>query len=197
MWDLASTSTMYDSVAYSKVLKVCVLDSRWCLWWNSVAKIQELTTSLCSISQTVQTDAFADQGCFPSWEVINWSCSFPCTIAVHYIVRWLLSTLIWSYSHPITCYVLFFLLSNIYLILKRASWVIFSVATIAMLQRTNLYLHCCCASPGETLVEAPVVRLNLDPITPGWCISGAMASSCGKVRNMIMKRSGKSWRLYS
>jgi len=128
---------------------------------------------------------------------MNWSHSFLCTPAVWYIVSWPPSTSIWIDSRPIWCCLSFLLLPVLRTIVSSASWVIFSVTTIVPLQWTNWCLRCCCVSPGRALVEAPVVRLDLAPITPGWNVSGAMTCCCRMVRKMIMKRSGKYWRFYS
>ena len=128
---------------------------------------------------------------------MNWSCSSLRTPALHYIVRSPSSTLIWIDSHPIVCCFLFFWLLLFPTVIKCAFWVTFLVATIAASWWTNSHLHCCCVSPGGALVEAPVVRLNLAPIAPGWIVSVAMTCWCEKVRKMFTKRSGKYWRLYS
>jgi len=56
-WDVAITSTMYASVASSKVITACFFHSRWCFSGNLCPEIPELTTSWCSISRTVQTNA--------------------------------------------------------------------------------------------------------------------------------------------
>jgi len=93
-----------------------------------------------------------------------------------------------SYSCCFRCYVHFF---------KCASWVMFSVATIAASRWTNWCLRCCWVSPRGALREAPVVRLDSAPIAPGGSVSGSMACCCRIVRKMMTKRSGKCWRLSS
>jgi len=117
--------------------------------------------------------------------------------AVLYILSWPSSTQIWFDSHPITCCWLLFSRPVLGSILKCASWVVFSVATIAASQWTNWCLHCCCVSPSGSLCAAPVVRLDSAPIAPGGSVSGAMACCCRNVKIIITKRSRKCWRLYS
>ena len=155
------------------------------------------TTPWCSISQNVLTNASINNWGFLLWAAINWLHSSLHTPAVHYIVSWPPSTLKWSYWHLIACCFFFLLRPALSTVLKYASWVIFLVAAIAVLRSTTQSLGCCCVSPGGSLVEVSVVQLDSDPIAPGWCVSGGMTCCCGKVRKMIMKRSGKSWRLYS
>jgi len=128
---------------------------------------------------------------------MNWSRSSLRTPAVHYILSWPSSTQIWIDSHPIACCFVFFLLPVLGTFFKGASWVIFSVATIAASRWTNWCRRCYCVLPSGSLCEAPVVRLDSAPITPGGSVSGAMACCCRNVRKMIKKRSGKCWRLYS
>jgi len=168
-----------------------------CLSQSSSVKIPEMTTSWCLILQTVLTNALVDHGGFPLQVAMNWSRSSLATPAVHSILGWPPSTLIWSYSHPTTCCFMFLLLPVLRTVPKCAFWVIFSVTAIAASWWTNCSLGCCSVSPGGALVEVPVIALDSDPIAPGWCVSGAMTCWCGKVRKMIMQRSGKSWRLYS
>jgi len=101
-------------------------------------------------------------------------------------------TQIWIDSHPITCCFLFLLLPVLSNFFKCASWVIFSVATIALSRWTNWCLRCCSVSPRGALREAPVVRLDSAPIAPGGIVLRAMACCCRNVRKMLTKRSGKS-----
>jgi len=90
-----------------------------------------------------------DKGLCQDWgfllgAAINWSRSFLRTPAVHDIVSCPPSTPIWSYSHPIAYCFLSLLLLALHIVLKCASWVIFSVATIAASWWTNWCLYCCC-----------------------------------------------------
>jgi len=196
-WDPGSTSTIYDCVASSKVFRACVVHSRGRLSRNSSAKIPELTTSWCSISRTVRTNALVDHGDSPLQEAMNWSRSSLRTPAVRHILSWPSSIQIWIDSHPIACCFLFFLLPVLRTFFKCASWVIVSVATIAASRWTNWCLHCCGVSQSGSLCEAPVVRLDSARIAPGGSVSGAMACCCRNLRKMITKRSGKCIRLYS
>jgi len=74
-WDVANTSTVYTSVAFSKVIKDCLVHSRGCFSGNSCARIAEFTTSWYWILRTVRTNAFVDHGGFMLRAAINWSCS--------------------------------------------------------------------------------------------------------------------------
>jgi len=145
----------------------------------------------------VRTQAVVNHGDLPLWEAINWSRSSLCTPAVRYTLSWPSSTQRWIDSHPIACCFIFFLLPASRTFLKCASWVIFSVATIAESWWTNWCLRCGCVSPSGWLCEAPVVRPDSAPIAPGGSVSWAMACCCRNVRKMITKRCGKCWRLYS
>ena len=78
-----------------------------------------------------------------------------------------------------------------------ASWVIFVLATIALLRWTNWCLCCCCVSLSEELFKAPAVGLDLAQIASSGSVSGAMVCCCRNARKMITKRIGKCWRLYS
>jgi len=129
--------------------------------------------------------------------VINWSHRSLRTAAVYYIVSWPPFTSIWSYSYLIACCFLFLRLPVLYTVFECAYWVICWVAAIAASRWTNLCLRCRSVSLGGAWVEAPVVRLDSDSIAPGSCVSAAMTCCGGKVRKMITKRSGNSWRLYS
>jgi len=163
---------------------------------NLSAKIPELTTSWYSISRTVRTNALVDHGCFPLQAAMNWSRSSQRTPAVRYTVSWPLSTSLWIDSHPIACCFLLLLLPVLHTILKCGSWLIFSVATIAASRWPHWCLRCCCVPMGGALFEVPVVPLNSAPTAPGCSISGAITCCCGMVMKLVMKSSGKSWRLY-
>ena len=117
--------------------------------------------------------------------------------AVHYIGSRPPSTQIWIDSHPTGCCLLSFLLPELRTFFNYASWVILSVATIAVSWWTIWWLHGCCVSPSGSLCEEPVVQLDSAPVAPGGSLSGAMACCCRNVRKMITKINGKCWRLFS
>jgi hypothetical protein len=144
----------------------------------------------------VGANALVDQRGFPLRAAINWSHSCLRTPAVHFMVGQVPSNSIWSYWHPITCYFIFLLCPDLHNVCKCVSWVIYLVAAIGALRWTNRCLCCGCFSAGGALDEASVVQLDLYPIAPGWGAGGVMTCCCGKVRKMIMKRSGKSWGIY-
>jgi len=83
-----------------------------------------------------------------------------------------------SYSHPIGYCLLFLLLPVLCTIFRYASWVIFVVAGLAASQWNNWCLHRCCVSAGGTLVDAPVLGLDSNPLSPGSGVCGAM-TCCG------------------
>jgi len=137
-------------------------------------------TSWCSSARTVRTNACADQWRLPLRSSINLSWSTLCTPAIQFIVSWLPSKLIWSYSHLIAWCCLVWLRPVLRTFFICASWVIFSVVAIAALPWTHWGLLCCCISARSTLDEAPAIWLNLDSIIPGWGVCGAMTCGCGK-----------------
>jgi len=195
--DSAVTSTIYDSVASSKVFKACLVVSQGHLSPNLSACIPELTSLWCPISWTVQAAALFNHGGFPWQEAMTWSRSALCTAAMRYIVMWLSSPWMWIDSHPIICCFLFLLLPVVSTNCEHAFWVIISVATIEASGWTNWCLHRCSVSLGGASVEAPVIRLDLGQNAHVWSVSAAMTSRCGMVRKIITKRSGKSWIIYS
>jgi hypothetical protein len=140
-------------------------------------------TSLCSIWRTVQRTASLDCGGLPLRKAINWSPSFLCTPAIHYIVSWPPWWLIWSNSHPIIWCFLILLCPVLHSDMKCLPWIILSEATIAGLQWTNWCLHCCGASARGEFNAAPVVQLDSDSITLVWCVCGAMTCCCGNGEN--------------
>jgi hypothetical protein len=81
---------------------------------------------------------------------------------------------------------------GLHTVVKCGSWDRFSLAAIAASRWTNCCLHGCCVSTDGALDEAPVVWLDPDRIIAGLGVCGAMTWSCGKVRKMTTKRSGKS-----
>jgi len=82
-------------------MKACFVHSGGFLSGNSCANIPELTTSWCSISLTVRTNAFIDHGGFPLWAMRNWSRSSLRTPAVCYTINWRLFTTICIYLHQL------------------------------------------------------------------------------------------------
>ena len=89
------TSTIYASVAFSKVIKACFVNWLWRLSRNLYAKIPEPTTSWCSISQTVRNNTFLDQGGFPLRAEMNGARSSLRITAVCYTISWPSVTAIW------------------------------------------------------------------------------------------------------
>jgi len=178
-WDAAMTSTIYASVASSKVIKACFVHSRGCFSGNSSAKMPELTTSWCSISRTVRTNALVDHGCFPLRAAINWSRSSRRTPAICYMVNWRLLTAVWRYSHPTACCFLFVLLPVLRTIFKCASSVMCLVPASAASRWTNWCLRSCCVPISDIFNEASANWLDFDLLGPGWggCVS--MICWCG------------------
>jgi len=149
------------------VIKACLVQS-WCrLSGNWSVKIPDLTTSWCSISQTVQTNAFVYNGGFPLCAAINLLCSSLQSHAVRYTVNWLLFTSIWIYSHPTGCCFWFVHLPVLWTIFKCASWVICLVAALAASQWANLCLHSSCVRRIAVLDVTPVDLVVFDPLSPG------------------------------
>jgi hypothetical protein len=111
--------------------------------------------------------------------VINWSRSILPTPAVHFIVCWLPSTSKGRYSHPIACCFLILLRPVSCTFFHCTSWAIFLVAAIAGLWWTNWCLDCCCVAARGASIEAPVVQLDLESVTPGWGVCRAMTCSYG------------------
>jgi len=173
------TSTIYASVAFSKVINACLVHSRGCLSRNSSVKIAELTTSWCSISRTVRTNAFVDHGGFPLLAAINSLHSSLRTPAVPYTVHWLPIASIRIHSHLTACCFLFFLLPVSRTIFKCASWVICLVAALAASRWTTLGLRSCCVPRISGFDVAPANLPVFDPLSPGGggCVS--MMCWCG------------------
>jgi len=192
MVDSAITSTIYASVASCNVVNVCLVHSRAFLSLNSSVEIPELTTSSCSISQTVRPNALVDDRCFPLWAARNWSCSSLRTPAQCYIILWRSPTSSRVYSHPIVCCFLFLLLPVLRTIFMCASRVRFSVAAFAVSQWAKWCLGCSLVSAGGVLEEAPIVLLDSVPCSTCWGVCGAMICCSGSEEMMITKRSGKS-----
>jgi len=180
MEELAITSTIYDSIDSPRGFQAGVVHSREPLSRDSSAEIPNLTASWCSMSRTLRTNAFVDHGGLPLRAATNWLRSSLRTPAVHYVLSWPPSVLIWSYSHPIACCCLLLLCPVSRTIFKCPSDAIFLVAAIAVSRWTNWCLHCSCVSARDASGEAPVVRLDSECITPGWGVCGAMTCRCGK-----------------
>jgi len=191
--DSAITSTMYASVASCNLVETCLVHSRGFLSLNSSAKIPELISSWCSISQTERTDAWVGHGCFALRAARNQSRSFLHTPAECYIISWRSSTSIRLYSDPIACCFLFLLLQVLHTIVDCACRVMVSVAAFAVSRWATWCLRCCWVSAGGVLEEAPVVLLDSVPSSSFWGVRGAMIGWCGSEGMMITKRSGKSW----
>jgi len=137
-------------------------------------------TSWCLISRTMRRIAIIDHRSLRLRATINWSPSSLCTRAIQYLVSWLRSILIWSFSHPIACCCPLLLSPVICTFLKSLSWAMLSVATIAALRCTNWCPRWCCVSARRASEEEPVVRLDSDWITLRRGVSGAMSCCFGK-----------------
>jgi len=155
------------------VIKACFVHSWGRLWGNTSAKIPELTTSWCSISRTVRTNALVDHGGVPLRAAMNLLCRSLRTPAVGYTVNWLPFASIRIYSHRTTCCFLFLLLPVLRTIYKCASWVICLVATLAASQWTNLCLGSCCVPRISVFDVAPANLPVFDLLSPGGggCVS--------------------------
>ena len=178
-WNMAVTSTIYASLASSKVINTCFVHPQGCLSENSSAKIPQLATSWCWISWTVRTNVFVHHGGFPLWAAINLLCSSLRTLTVRYSVHWPLVPLIWIHSHPTACCYLFSLLPVLQTIFKWTSWVICLVAAVAASWWTNLCLRYCCVPRISVLDVTPANRPVFDPLSHGGggCVS--MMCWCG------------------
>jgi len=163
----AVTSTIYASVASSKVIKACLANSQGRISGNSSAKIPELTPSWCSISRPVRTNAFVDHGGFPLWAVMNLLRSSLRTPAVGYTVNWPPFASIRIYSYPTACCFLFLLLPVLRTMFKCAFRVICLVATLAASWWTNLCLHSCCVPRISVFDVAPANQPVFYPLSPG------------------------------
>ena len=161
------------------VVKACFIHSRGCLLGIQSANNPELTTSWCSISLTVRTDAFVDHEGFTLRAAINWTCNCLCTPAVRYTVKWELFARICLYLHHTACCFLFLLIPVQWTILKCVSWDRRWVPAWAALWWTNGCLHSCSVPMCDVIDVAPATWLYLDPLSPGWggCVS--MICWCG------------------
>jgi len=177
---LGNSSTISSTVASSRVIIACFVDSRGCWSRNSSVEIPELATPRYSILRSGRTNALVNHGGFPLLGGINWSCSSQCTPAVHHIVRWWPSTLIWIRSHPMACCLIVLCPPGLRTNVNCATWVIVSVVAVAASRWTELCLHCCSVSAGGAVDQAPVVRLDSDRLTAGCGVCGATPCCCGK-----------------
>jgi len=191
--DSAISSPIYASVAFSNVVKACLVSSWGFLSKNASANIPELITSWRSISRPVLTNAWVDHGGFPFWAARNCSRSSLGTPAECYIISWQSSTSIRLYSHRIMYCFLFLLLPVLRTMFDSASRVIFSVATCAESWWARWWLQCSWVSAGDVLGEAHVIVLDSVPCWSCRGVCGAMIWGCGIEEMMIMKQSGKSW----
>jgi hypothetical protein len=166
-WDAANTSTIYASVASSKMIKAWFVNSRGPVSRNWYTKILELTTALCSILRTMRTNALVDRAGFPLRAAIHWSLSSQRTPATWYPVNWRPFIAVWVYSHPTACRFLFVLLPVLWTNFKCGSWVIFLVAALAASRWIDKCLHSCCVPISDVFDEEPANRLDSHPLRPG------------------------------
>jgi hypothetical protein len=178
-WDEAITSTIYASIASSKVIEAYFVHFWGFLSWNLWAKIAELTTSWYSISRAVGTNSLVDHGGCQWLAAINWSRSSRCTPTVCYIVQWWPFTTVWPPSHTTACCIPFVLLSLLRTILNCVSWVRVSVAALAVLQWTMWRVCSCCVMIRDAFDKAPVKQRDVDLLWPGWGGWVFMIWSCG------------------
>jgi hypothetical protein len=180
-WNSAVTSTIYASVASSRVSRACFVHSRVCLSGNPSAEIQQLTTSWCSISWTVQTKACINHRGFPLRAAINMLHTSLRTPAVCFMVNWLSFASILVYCHPTACCCLFLPLPVLQTIFKCASWVICLVAAWTSLWWTNVCPRTCYVRRIAVFDVAPANLPVFDPLPPGggrsvsimcWCAIG-------------------------
>jgi len=156
-------------------------------------EIPEQTTSRCSISRTVQTNALVQHGGFPLQAARSWSRSSGHTPAAWYISSWRSFTAIPLYLHPIGCCFLFLLLPVLRTIFNWASSVMSPVVAFAVSWWATWCLRCSSVSGGGVLEETPVVLLDFIPCSTCWGVCGAMICCSGSEEMMITKQSGKSW----
>ena len=175
------------------MVRACLVHSRGFLSLNSYAKIPELTTSWCSISRTLRIKALVKHGGFHLYAARTWSRSSLRTPAAWYIVSWRSSTLIRLYSHVITCWFLYLLLTDLQPIFNCESRVMFALAAFAVSQWAKWCLHCSLVPVGGVMEEAPVILLDSVPFSTCWGVCGAMICCSGCEEIMMMKQSGKSW----
>jgi len=161
------------------VNNTCFVHSRGSSSGNSSAKFPELTTSWCSISRTVQINAFLDHGGFQLRAAIILLHSSLRTPAVSHTVNWPPIAWTWIHSHPTVCCFLFFLLPVLWTISKCASWVICLVAVLAASRWTNLCLRSSCVVRISVLDVAPANLPVFDPFSPGRGGCASLMCWCG------------------
>jgi hypothetical protein len=143
------------------VIKTCFVHSCRCFSRNLCAKIPELTTLWCGISQTVLTNAFVDHGGFLLGVAIIWTRSFLRTAAVRYMNIWWLFTMVQIYSLLIACCFLLLLQPLLWTIFKCASWVIWLVAALAVSWCINWCLHSCCVPLWGVVRGCPLTAIMI------------------------------------
>ena len=129
----------------------------------------------------MRINALANHGWFPFQAARNGLGSSICIPGVPYTVNWRPFTVLWINWDPIACCLFFLLLSVLLMICQCASWVILSMAALAESHWTNCCLHCSCDQASDTSVEAPIERLDSDPLSPGSDVCVTVIS-CGGVR---------------
>ena len=191
------------------MVKVYFVYSRQQLSLNVYTKIPFLTTSWYLILWTVLTNVFGDHGCFPLCAGIYRSRSFHFTPTVYDLIGRQSSASISIYSHQIVCCVIFSVLLVLLTIIKCVYTNIFSMATFAESGWCMWYLHYSNVSVGGILDKAPIILLDSDPLMNCWVVCRSTICWCGSeeeddnenkwevLGKMIMKRSGKSWGIYS
>ena len=175
----------------------CFVHSRGFLSGNLCANIPELTTSWCLIPLTLRTNDFLDHGDFPLRVARNWSRSSLRTPAVYYTINRRLFTTICLYLHPTACCCLILRLPVLRTIVKWVSWVIFLVAASAASRWTSWCLHCCCMPMSDVFDVSPANRLISIRLLLAGVVVFPWYVGVELERRMIMKKSGKSWGLYS
>jgi len=166
-------STIYASVASSKVIQAFVVHSWGWLSGNVSVKIPELTSLWCSTLWTVGTNAIVDYGGFLLWAAIHWSHSSLWTPAVHCMVNWRPFTFIRMCSHPTACWFSFLPDPVLWTMVKRASQVICLLAAFATSRWANWFLRWGRVPMIDIFDVPPANRQDLDPLAPGWegCVS--------------------------
>jgi len=165
-------------LAPSNYIKVYFIHTQWRSSWKLYTTSPELTTSWCSIIQTVPTYAFVDHRSFQLWAAMNWSQSSLCVLSVHYTVFWQQFTAIWIYLYPLACCFIFFLLVVLRMSINCASCVTFPEAELGALQWNTWRLHWGCVPLSDAMDEEPVNRLDSDLLSHCWGISVAFSWWC-------------------
>jgi len=132
-----------------------------------------------SIMGTLWKYALVENGGFPSWAVIKWSCSSRRTPTLCLKALWLLFNSIWIYFHPTAYYFKYFPLPVLRTIFKCASWVICLVAALAASQWTHWFLNSCCVPISDMFDIVPANQLDLDTHSPGCGHCASIICCCG------------------